>query len=107
MSFLKELKVSPPETKCSDKKCPFHGNVRIRGSVLEGVVVSDRMRNTVIVMREYLQYIPKYKRYMRKRSRIPSHNPPCIAARTGDRVIIGESRPLSKTVHFVVLGKVK
>ncbi len=107
MSFLKELKVSPPETKCSDKKCPFHGGVRIRGSVLEGVVVSDRMRNTVIVMREYLQYVPKYKRYMRKRSRIPSHNPPCIAARTGDRVIIGESRPLSKTVHFVVLGKVK
>ncbi|MBO3842167.1 MAG: 30S ribosomal protein S17 [Candidatus Brockarchaeota archaeon] len=107
MSFLKELKVSPPETKCSDKKCPFHGDVRIRGSILEGVVVSDRMRNTVIVMREYLQYIPKYKRYMRKRSRIPSHNPPCIAARTGDRVIIGESRPLSKTVHFVVLGKVK
>ncbi|MCX8183239.1 MAG: 30S ribosomal protein S17 [Crenarchaeota archaeon] len=107
MSFLKDLNVSPPETKCSDKKCPFHGNVRIRGSVLEGVVVSDRMRNTVIVMREYLQYVQKYKRYMRKRSRIPSHNPPCIAARTGDRVIIGESRPLSKTVHFVVLGKVK
>ena len=107
MSFLKDLNISPPEAECSDKKCPFHGGVRIRGSVFEGVVVSDRMRNTVIVMREYLQYVPKYKRYMRKRSRIPSHNPPCIAARTGDRVIIGESRPLSKTVHFVVLGKVK
>jgi small subunit ribosomal protein S17 len=106
MSFLKDLKISQPEAKCSDKKCPFHGDVRIRGSVFEGVVVSDRMRNTVVVMREYLEYIPKYKRYMRKRSRIPSHNPPCIAARTGDRVIIGESRPLSKTVHFVVLGKV-
>jgi len=106
MSFLKDLKISPPEAKCSDKKCPFHGDVRIRGSVFEGVVVSDRMRNTVVVMREYLQYVPKYKRYMRKRSKIPSHNPPCIAARTGDRVIIGESRPLSKTVHFIVLGKV-
>lgn len=107
MSFLKDYKVSPPETKCSDKKCPFHGDVRIRGSVFEGVVVSDRMRNTVIVMREYLHYVPKYKRYMKKRSRIPSHNPPCIAARTGDRVMIGESMPLSKTVHFVVLGKVR
>jgi len=106
MSFLNDLKISPPEAKCSDKKCPFHGDVRIRGSVFEGVVVSGRMRNTVVVMREYLQYVPKYKRYMRKRSRIPSHNPLCIAARTGDRVIIGESRPLSKTVHFVVLGKV-
>jgi len=107
VSFLKDLNISPPEAECGDKKCPFHGEVRIRGSVFEGVVVSDRMRNTVIVMREYLQYVPKYKRYMRKRSRIPSHNPPCVSARTGDRVIIGESRPLSKTVHFVVLGKVK
>lgn len=106
MSFLKDLNISPPENRCSDKKCPFHGSVRVRGSVFEGVVVSDRMRSTVVVMREHLQYVPKYKRYMRKRSRIPSHNPPCIAARRGDRVIIGESRPLSKTVHFVVLGKV-
>lgn len=106
MSFLKDFNVSPPENKCSDEKCPFHGSLRVRGSVFEGVVVSDGMRNTVVVMREYLQYVPKYKRYVRKRSRIHSHNPPCIAARTGDRVIIGESRPLSKTVHFVVLGKV-
>ncbi|MGC8832192.1 MAG: 30S ribosomal protein S17 [Thermoproteota archaeon] len=106
MSFLKSLNISPPENKCSDEKCPFHGSVRIRGSVFEGVVVSDRMRNTVVVMREYLQYVPKYKRYMRRRSRVSSHNPPCIAAKMGDRVIIGESRPLSKTVHFVVLGKV-
>lgn len=106
MSFLKDLGLKPPENECDDKKCPFHGKVRVRGSIFEGVVVSDKMKNTVIVMREYLQYVPKYKRYMRKRSRIPSHNPPCITARTGDRVIIGETRPLSKTVHFVVLGKV-
>jgi len=106
LSFLKDLGLNPPESKCEDKKCPFHGNVRVRGSIFEGVVVSDKMKNTVIVMREYLHYVPKYKRYMRKRSRIPSHNPPCIAARAGDRVIIGETRPLSKTVHFVVLGKV-
>ncbi|MEM1557174.1 MAG: 30S ribosomal protein S17 [Thermoproteota archaeon] len=106
MNFLKDLGLKPPENKCDDKKCPFHGNVRVRGSIFEGIVVSDRMKNTVIVMREYLHYVPKYKRYMRKRSRIPSHNPPCIAARTGDRVIIGETRPLSKTVHFVVVGKV-
>jgi small subunit ribosomal protein S17 len=103
---VKDLGLSPPEGECDDEKCPFHGNVRVRGSVFEGTVVSDKMKNTVIVMREYSQYVPKYKRYMRKRSRIPSHNPPCISARTGDRVIIGETRPLSKTVHFVVLGRV-
>ncbi|RLG67396.1 30S ribosomal protein S17, partial [archaeon] len=41
------------------------------------------------------------------RSRIPAHSPPCLDIKEGDIVKIGECRPLSKTVHFVVLGKVR
>jgi len=87
---------------CGDKNCPFHGTLRIRGQTLEGVVVSDKMDKTVIVRVDYLHYSPKYMRYMRRRSRIPAHNPPCINARTGDKVRISECRPISKTVAFVV-----
>jgi small subunit ribosomal protein S17 len=65
------------------------------------------MDKTVIVKRDYLSYVPKFKRYERRRSRIPSHNPPCIDAKEGDRVIISECRPLSKTVSFVVVEKVE
>jgi small subunit ribosomal protein S17 len=35
-----------------------------------------------------------------------AHNPPCIAAVTGDKVTIAECRPLSKEVNFVVVEKV-
>jgi len=104
-SFLEELGLSPPSSTCQDKKCPFHGNVRVRGRILEGKVVSDKMLRNVIVQIDYLHYVKKYKRYERRRSRIPAHNPPCINAKVGDIVVIGETRPLSKTVHFVVLGK--
>jgi small subunit ribosomal protein S17 len=52
-----------------------------------------------------LKYVPKFMRYERRRSRIPSHNPPCIDAKEGDRVIIAECRPISKTVSFVVVEK--
>jgi small subunit ribosomal protein S17 len=31
--------------------------------------------------------------------------PPCIEVRPGDTVIVGETRPLAKSVSFVVLGK--
>ena len=99
--------IEPPERTCNDPKCPWHGKVRVRGLILQGKVIKARMQRTVVVEREYLYYDRKYKRYERRRSRIHAHNPPCINAKEGDIVIIGETRPLAKTVHFVVLGVVK
>jgi small subunit ribosomal protein S17 len=105
LSFVEELGLSLPSSTCNDVKCPFHGKVRVRGRILEGEVISNKMLRNVIVQISYLHHVKKYKRYERRKSRIPAHNPPCISAKTGDTVIIGETRPLSKTVHFVVLGK--
>jgi len=99
--------LQPPQTVCNDKKCPWHGNVRVRGVLLTGRVVKARMKNTVVVEREYLVWVPKYMRYERRRSRIHAHNPPCIGAKEGDVVLIGETRPLAKSVAFVVLGVLK
>lgn len=83
--------------KCDDPNCPFHGNLRVRGQILEGVVASDKARRTVVVEREYYKYIPKYERYERRTSKITAHNPDCIGAKVGDKVKIGECRPISKT----------
>jgi len=96
-----------PERQCDDPNCPFHGSLKIRGRILEGVVVSDKMEKTVIVRRDFMRYIPKYKRYERRHSHIPAHNPPCIDAQENDRVKIAECRPLSKTVSFVVVQKME
>jgi len=99
--------IEPPEKKCDDPNCPFHGTLSVRGIILEGVVVSDKMDKTVIVEREYSRFIKKYKRYERRRSRILAHNPPCINAKKGDLVKIAETRPISKTVSFVVIQIVR
>jgi small subunit ribosomal protein S17 len=79
----------------------------VRGRVLDGVVVSAKMEKTVVVEREYLQFLPKFVRYERRRSHIPSHNPPCLDVKEGERVRIAECRPLSKTVAFVVVEKIE
>jgi len=97
----------PPKESCDDDKCPWHGSVRLRGLLLVGVVSKARMARTVTVEREYLGYSGKFKRYERRRSRIHAHNPPCINAKPGDTVLIGETRPLAKSVSFVVLGVIK
>lgn len=101
------LTFKKPKKTCEDRNCPFHGELPVRGRILEGVVVSAKMDKAVIVERNYLQYVSKFMKYERRRSRIPSHNPPCIDAQEGDRVTIAECRPLSKTVSFVVVEKLE
>ena len=48
----------------SDKKCPFTGDVSIRGRILTGKVVSTKMTRTIIIRRDYLHYISKYSAYL-------------------------------------------
>ncbi len=99
--------LEPPKEVCQDDKCPWHGSVRVRGLILEGVVDKSRMMRTAVIKREYVKYNRKYKRYERRRSVIHAHNPPCINAKPGDVVVIGETRPLAKSVAFVILGVVR
>ncbi|HID04637.1 MAG TPA: 30S ribosomal protein S17 [Candidatus Caldiarchaeum subterraneum] len=99
--------VNPPARECDDGDCPFHGKLSVRGIILTGKVYKKKMNKTIVVERDYLVYVKKYKRYERRRSRIPAHLPPCIDVEVGDVVKIAECRPLSKTVSFVVIENLK
>merc|ERR1712147_326024 len=73
------------EGKYVDKKCPFTGNVSIRGKIIRGVVKSaGKMTNTITVRRDYLHYIRKYKRYEKRHKMVSAHCAPCFDARQGD-----------------------
>ncbi|KIJ68472.1 hypothetical protein HYDPIDRAFT_146609 [Hydnomerulius pinastri MD-312] len=86
-----------------DKKCPFIGNVSIRGRILTGKVISTKMTRTVIIRRDYLHYIPKYNRYEKRHKNLAAHVSPAFRIEVGDTVTVGQCRPLSKTVRFNVL----
>jgi len=64
-----------------------------------GHVVSDKMNKTVVVAvtRRYMH--PKYKKYVKERQRYKAHDPN-NEAREGDRVLIEETRPLSKSKRW-------
>ena len=94
-------------TECNDAKCPVHGGLKVRGQTLQGQVVKDRMHRTVVIERELMKYVPKYKRYMKVTSRLAAHNPACVNAKTGQVVEVGETRKLSKTKSFVITKIVK
>jgi small subunit ribosomal protein S17 len=98
------LQVTAPKKSCEDERCPFHGNLKVRGKLLSGRAVSTAGRTFVVVQMEFLHKVGKYSRGERRRSRLSAHIPPCIEVKEGDRVTIGECRPLSKTISFVVVA---
>ncbi len=90
--------------ECNDPKCPIHGMLKTRGNEIEGVVVSDKAKKTVIIEHAYTVFLHKYERSLRKTSRIAAYSPECMGAKAGDRVRIAETRRLSKTKSFAVVG---
>ena len=66
-----------------------------------GTVVSDKMEKTVVVaiVRRYKH--PKYKKYVKERNRYKVHDE-SNEARIGDRVLIEETRPLSRSKRWKV-----
>ena len=87
-----------------DKKCPFTGNVSIRGRILKAMVISHKMKRTIVVRRDYLQYVSKYRRFEKRHKNVSVHCSPCfLNVREGDVVTVGQCRPLAKTVKFNVL----
>ena len=72
-----------------DKKCPFTGDVSIRGRILTGVVHSTKMTNTIIIRREYLHFIPKYRRYEKRHKNLAVHCSPAFRVEQGDLVTVG------------------
>ncbi len=99
------LDVKYPEENCESADCPFHGNLKVRGRTITGTVVSTATQNTTVIERKYLKFIKKYERYERRKKRYSVHKPKCIKLKKGDKVMVAECRPISKTKRHVVIKK--
>lgn len=72
-------------------------------NVNRGVVLSTKMKRTIIIRRDYLHYVKKYTRFEKRHNNFAVHCSPAFRIREGDVVTVGQCRPLSKTVRFNVL----
>lgn len=71
---------------------------------LEGVVVSDKMTKTVVVEVLRLKKNQKYQKQFKVSTRYKAHDEKG-EYHTGDRVVIGSTRPLSRDKRWEVLSK--
>jgi small subunit ribosomal protein S17 len=68
---------------------------------LQGTVVSDKMKDTVVVVVERFIKDPKYQKFVQYRKRYKVDDPG-NTTKMGDKVVIEETRPLSKDKTFKI-----
>jgi len=75
---------------------------RGRRKEMEGIVTSDKMQKTVVVQIEHRILHPVYKKYVKRTLRYKAHDA-ANSAHVGDRVLIRETRPLSREKRWTVV----
>ncbi|MCU0641957.1 MAG: 30S ribosomal protein S17 [archaeon] len=82
-------------------------NLAARGRTFEGFV-TKKFPKRVVIEFERTVFIQKYERFCKKKTRLHARLPDSMAneINIGDYIQIRECRPLSKIIHFIVIGKV-
>jgi small subunit ribosomal protein S17 len=80
----------------------------LRGRKFEGYVIK-KFDKRVVIMFERVNYIKKYERYAKTRSKLHARLPENLKniINVGDYIQIMECRPLSKIIHFIVIKKIR
>jgi len=71
-----------------------------------GTVVSTKMTNTIVIKVERKYRHPLYRKVITRHKKYKAHNE-IEGIVEGDVVMIQETRPISKEVSYVVIGKTK
>lgn len=74
-------------------------NAKKMAKKISGIVVSDKMINTVVVKIESYKKHPKYEKFIKKTKKIYVHDEE-NTAKVGDKVFVEEVKPISKTKKF-------
>ncbi|MBU1292015.1 30S ribosomal protein S17 [Patescibacteria group bacterium] len=77
-----------------------------KGRSLKGIIVSDKMDKTIVVLVNRYKEHPKYKKRYRVSKKYKAHDEN-NKYKIGDKVVIYESKPISKDKKWRVVGLVK
>ena len=79
----------------------------IRGKLIEAKIIRMKSKLTASVEVKNTKFIPKYERYVLKKSHFSVHVPEGMDVAVGDVVLCGETRKISKTKSMIVIKKVE
>ena len=76
--------------------------VKVQKLTLTGVVVSTKMKDTIVVRVDRFLKHPIYKKFLTRSKKFKVHDAG-NTAKEGDTVTIQSTRPISKTKHFIII----
>lgn len=82
------------------------GNHKGKKKELEGVVLSDKMQKTIVVKVQRFSKEPRYGRVVKRFNKFKAHDEENVA-KIGDKVLITQTRPLSKDKRWRLVKVVK
>jgi len=74
-----------------------------KGKILQGVVTSDKMQDTIVVSVERYFKHPKYGKFIKAKKKYKAHDAG-NTKKIGEKVSIQECRPISKDKHFRLIN---
>jgi small subunit ribosomal protein S17 len=89
-------------TKKTTKATTVEAKAPSKANQLTGVVVSTKMKDTIVVLVDRFVKVPKYERYMKVSKKYKAHDAG-NTKKEGETVTIVECAPISKDKHFKVL----
>lgn len=72
---------------------------------LQGIIVSDKMNKTRVVAVTRLKKHPRYQKYYKVTRKFKAHDEK-NEHKTGEKVIIEETRPISKDKRWRIIEKI-
>jgi small subunit ribosomal protein S17 len=76
---------------------------KIARQTFSGIVVSDKMKDTVVVAVKRYEKHPKYHKFMNRTTKLMAHNPG-NTKKIGDKATIEACRPISKNKSFKIIA---
>ncbi|MDP3725273.1 MAG: 30S ribosomal protein S17 [Nanoarchaeota archaeon] len=73
---------------------------------IKGTIISDKMQKTRVVVTTRLKMHSKYKKYTKVTKRYKAHDEK-NEYKTGDVVVIEETRPMSKEKRWKIVEKIE
>jgi len=74
------------------------------GRKLIGTIVSDKMQKTAVIAITSMKIHPKYKKFFKVTKKFKAHNEN-NEYHTGDKVVIQETRPMSREKRWIIISK--
>lgn len=106
--MAKEKTKKQTATAMKEETKKLAGAISTRGRVFQGNVVR-KFHKRIAIEFERTVKVPKFERFMKKKTRIHARLPDELAheINVGDLIKVQECRPLSKMIHFIVIEKVR